>query len=128
MKIRTSSDWREDLPFETPVRAADALPGDPGTCALCPTGTAPYDRSELWAVKHRHPNNHAGFVRLYCTTHRPAPPAPAAAAPARRSAPPRGERRPAAPQIPERVAAVCPNCFIEVPPTGVCGNCGEVIA
>ena len=30
-------------------------------------------------------------------------------------------RRPAAP---ERVAAVCPTCFMEMPLTGVCPNCG----
>ena len=76
MKITRSSDWRDALPFETPVLAADAVPGEPTRCVSCPAGSEPRERTELWVVKHRHPNNHAGFVRYYCAEHAPktAPP------------------------------------------------------
>jgi hypothetical protein len=130
MKIRTSSDWRDALPFETPLHAAEAVPGEPTRCAACGPGSEPREREDLWVVKHRHPNNHAGFVRYYCLAHRPQPaaaPAPAAATRVKRervSTP----RRPAAPTVPERVAALCPDCFVEVPATGVCGMCGQRVA
>lgn len=129
MQIRTSSDWRDALPFDTPLPAADVIPGDPSRCTQCPADTAPYDRTELWIVKHRHPNNPAGFVRFYCAVHRPTPPPVAASAPARRTREraPRESRRPAAPTV-SRVAAVCPACFVEVPATGICGVCGEQIS
>lgn len=41
-------------------------------------------------------------------------------APARKRAAP--VRRPS---VPERQAAVCPNCFLEIPATGICSTCGE---
>ena len=135
MKIRTSSDWREALPFELPVPAAEAAPGDPARCAGCGADAAPLPRAELWVVKHRHPNNPAGFVRRYGATPRPAPvrvAAPSVAAttsrrtPASRTA---ASRTPAVakPTIPERPAVLCPDCFVEVPPTGACGMCGQRI-
>lgn len=134
VKIRASDDWRGTLPFETPTIAADVVPGDPARCSACPVGTAPYPRTELWAVKHRHPKNHDGDVRFYCAVHVPVfeKPAPVAA-PARpqgtrptvpRAPRPTAERRP---PVVERPRAVCPNCFVEIPPTGVCGICGEVV-
>ncbi|KHK97229.1 glucose-6-phosphate dehydrogenase [Microbacterium mangrovi] len=139
MKIRASDDWRGTLPFETPIIAAEVVPGDPARCSACPVGTDPYPRTELWAVKHRHPKNHDGDVRFYCAAHVPVfeQPAPVVAAPAKaartRAAAPRASR-PAAeraerrPPVVERPRAVCPNCFVEIPPTGVCGICGEAVA
>ncbi|MCT9820754.1 glucose-6-phosphate dehydrogenase [Microbacterium sp. W1N] len=130
MKITNSSDWRDALPFETPVLASEAVPGEPTRCAGCGADAVALPRTELWALKHRHPNNPAGFVRFYCLDHRPAvksaPVAPvrAARAPSGRARAERAERRPAAPKVPERVAALCPECFVEVPPSGVCGMCG----
>ncbi|QPE04198.1 glucose-6-phosphate dehydrogenase [Microbacterium schleiferi] len=135
MQIRTSSDWRDALPFETPVLASEAMPGDASRCARCPADTPPRERTELWAVKHRHPNNHAGFVRLYCREHRPAiappPPAVSSTGPARsrKSSAPRAPRATrATPAVPERVAAVCGDCFVEVPASGICGVCGERVS
>lgn len=133
MQIRTSSDWRDALPFETPVLASEAMPGEASRCARCPADEPPKERTELWAVKHRHPNNHAGFVRLYCLDHRPAVPPPVVSAPAAaragKSTTPRAPRSPrATPSAPERVAAVCTNCFVEVPPSGICGVCGEPVS
>lgn len=127
MKIRNSSDWRDALPFDTPLRASEAVPGEPTRCATCGPGSEQREREDLWVVKHRHPNNPAGFVRYYCLAHRPtiAPrpePAPAKA-PRERRAP--SSRTVAAPTIPERVAVLCPDCFVEVPPTGICGMCGQ---
>ena len=127
MKIRTSSDWRDALPFDTALRASEAVPGEPTRCAGCGPDSETRDREDLWVVKHRHPNNPAGFVRYYCLEHRPvtaprAEPAPAKAPRQRRVANP---HRVAAPTIPERVAVLCPDCFVEVPPTGVCGMCGQ---
>lgn len=131
MQIRTSSDWRDALPFETPVLASQAMPGDASRCSRCPADAAPRERTELWAVKHRHPNNHAGFVRMYCLDHRPAAPAaPPAAESARTRATPR-QRAPRASRpapAPERVAAVCGTCFVEVPASGICGVCGERVS
>jgi len=138
VKIRASDDWRATLAFETPIVAAEVLPGDPARCSGCPVGTPPFARTELWAVKHRHPKNHDGDVRFYCAAHvpvfeKPQPvAAPATARSARskpksapREAPERLQRRP--PAV-ERPRAVCPTCFVEIPPTGVCGICGQAVA
>jgi hypothetical protein len=135
MKIVQGADWRDELPFDQPVRVADIAPGEPARCAECPGDAALLPREELWAVKLRHPTRHGGYVRFFCAAHRPAPPAPATvAAPAPRRTAARRER-PAAPRpsAAARAAAeaprpVCPNCFVEVPPTGVCGMCGERVA
>ncbi len=130
MKITASSDWRDGLAFDAPVVVADVMPGDPARCAMCGTDAAPLPRDELWVVKHRHPNNPAGFVRFYCAAHRPRPePRPASVgAPARAGARPARERRAAAPRkapVVERPRTMCPDCFVEVPATGVCGMCGQ---
>lgn len=131
MKITNSSDWRDALPYETPLRASEAVPGDPTRCATCGPTSELRERDDLWVVKHRHPNNPAGFVRLYCLEHRPVVatrPEPVATAPrTRRAAAPRTPRV-AAPSIPERAAVMCPDCFVEVPATGVCGMCGQRVA
>lgn len=135
MKIVASADWRDALPFETPVLASEAAPGDATRCATCGPGAEPLPREELWAVKHRHPNNHAGFVRFYCAEHKPAvavaaPAAASAPAKKRAAAAPRERRAPAAPKPTpghERPRAVCPECFMEVSAKGVCGTCGNTI-
>jgi hypothetical protein len=136
MKITASSDWRDSLPFETPLPAASTVPGEPTICVTCGADSEPRPREELWVVKHRHPNNHAGFVRFYCVDHRPAALAPAATVVAPTTASGRPRRStPAAPRTPrqatsrpthpaDRVRAMCPNCFLEISATGVCGNCG----
>ncbi|MBU4464424.1 MAG: glucose-6-phosphate dehydrogenase [Actinobacteria bacterium] len=133
MKIVATSDWRDAIEFETPMIVADLVPGEATRCFVCGHDSAPRPRTELWAVKHRHPNDHGGHVRFYCLDHRPAPvrnDPPPVITPAARSA--ARERRAAAPRkapaAPERQAPVCPTCFIEIPPTGVCGMCGERIA
>ncbi|WP_204965072.1 glucose-6-phosphate dehydrogenase [Microbacterium dextranolyticum] len=133
MQIRNSSDWRDALPFELPVAAADAVPGDPTRCAGCGPESEPWPREALWVVKHRHPTNPAGFVRFYCADHKPTPklaPAPAAAperARRTRAASSAAPRKVAAPTIPERPAVFCPDCFVQVPATGVCGMCGTQV-
>lgn len=136
MKIRNSADWRDALPFELPVPAADAAPGEPARCAGCGADAEALPRERLWIVKHRHPNNPAGFVRLYCAEHRPKP-APAASAPApsgrgasARSSRPAAPRAPRAPKavVPERPVTMCPDCFVQVPATGICGMCGQRVA
>ncbi|WP_243074199.1 glucose-6-phosphate dehydrogenase [Microbacterium sp. SS28] len=135
MKIVASADWRDSLPFETPVLVADLAPGDDARCVGCGADSEPLPRRELWAVKHQHPKHHGGFVRFYCAQHKPAPaPRPVAAsvstapgrAPRRTAAErPAPVRRPTAPQ--DRVRAMCPNCFVEVSATGACGICGTQI-
>ena len=133
MKVTSSADWRGSLPFDTPVLVADILPGDPARCSGCGFGSDPWPRTELWAVKGHHPNHHDGDVRFYCSEHvpvfeAPAPPA-TAPQPARRSSPrPSVERAPRRPPAVERPRAICPNCFVEVPPTGVCGMCGQTVS
>jgi hypothetical protein len=135
MKIVAGSDWRDAIPFETPMLVADLAPGDDARCAGCPADAPAYPRTELWAVKHRHPKNHAGFVRFYCALHTPAAPvappaAVSAARPSRRAAAPRErvERAPRRAAAPEVTRAMCPNCFVEVSATGECGICGERVA
>ncbi|WP_425837936.1 glucose-6-phosphate dehydrogenase [Microbacterium sp. PA5] len=129
MKIRNSSDWRDAIPFDTPLRASEAVPGEATRCATCGPSSEVREREELWVVKHRHPNNPAGFVRLYCLAHRPViatRPEPVAKAPRERRAPrAASSTRVAAPTVPERPAVFCPDCFVEVPATGVCGMCGQ---
>lgn len=128
MKVVASSDWRDDLAFETPTIVAEVSPGEDARCSVCGGDSDPVPRTELWAVKHRHPKQHGGYVRFYCQTHLPVTPqsAPAAAGVSRRPSA-SGERR-AAPHrstsIEDRPRAVCPNCWVEVPSTGVCGICG----
>lgn len=130
MRIVASSDWRDGLPFEVPVLVAEISPGEDTRCFVCGADSTPLPRTELWAVKHRHPKNHSGYVRFYCAAHRPAPPRLTPVVDPRRSASARGEHR-AAPRrstpAVERPAALCPNCFVEVPATGVCGICGTTI-
>lgn len=130
VQIRNSSDWRDALPFELPVPAAEAVPGEPIRCVACGPDSEAWPREALWAVKHRHPTNPAGFVRYYCADHKPTPKlAPPVSAPerARRTRAAAPARKLAAPTIPERVAVLCPDCFVEVPATGLCGMCGQQI-
>lgn len=132
MKITRSADWRDALSFDTPVRADGVLPGDDARCAVCGPASTPLPRTQLWVVKQRHPHDPAGTVRLLCDAHRPAAPVAvvASAAPAGRAsgAAPRRRTTVRQPARPERVAAVCPDCFVEVPATGVCGMCGRRVA
>jgi hypothetical protein len=131
VRVTSGSDWRDAVPFETPLSLAGAAPGDPARCAVCGPTSEPISRDELWLVKHRHPKHHNGFVRFYCADHVPA----AAPAPvvervperAKRASAPRATRAPRPTPAAERPRAICPNCFVEVPPTGVCGSCGEVV-
>lgn len=131
MQIRNSSDWRDALPFELPVAAAEAVPGDATRCSGCGPDSEPWPREALWVVKHRHPTNPAGFVRYYCADHKPTPklaPAPSMAERARRAPRAAAPRKAAAPIIPERPDILCPDCFVVVPATGVCGMCGQKVA
>jgi hypothetical protein len=132
MKITRTSDWREALPFETPIIAETVMPGEAARCVTCGVGSDPLPRTQLWAVKHRHPHDPAGSVRLYCADHAPkAPVAASATTAAHASAKPRAARTPRAPRAPQREekpALVCPDCFMEVPPSGICGMCGQKVA
>ena len=127
MRVVAASDWRDGIAFETPYILAEVLPGDPARCAGCGADAEPLPRTELWAYKHRHPKNHDGYVRFYCAAHVPAAKrAPVAATkPARRAAAAR--RAPAAQRAPEKAPVLCPECFVEVPATGVCGICGTEV-
>ena len=129
MKITSTSDWRNEIPFETPMIVASVVPGDPTRCSVCGGDSQLRPRTELWAVKHRHPNQHAGFVRFYCQAHLPVLERVApvetrrTAARAERAA---AVRRPAAVDAAPR--AMCPECFVEVSATGECGMCGRQVA
>ena len=132
MRVVSSADWRDGLAFETPIVLSEVFPGEDARCAACDSAAGARPRTELWVVKHRHPQHHDGYVRFYCREHVPAierSPAPAASAPRpaadRRSAP--RTRRTTTPIV-ERPRAVCPTCFVEVPPTGVCGMCGSLVS
>lgn len=133
MRVTSGSDWRDGVPFDTPMALAGVAPGDPARCSVCGPGSAPVSRERLWVVKHRHPNDHGGFLRFYCDDHAPAAAAAGAAqAPetvrAKRAAAPRLPRPPRPAPAAEKPRAVCPDCFIEVPPTGVCGSCGALVS
>lgn len=127
MRIVASSDWRDAVPFESPVLVADVVPGEPTRCFACGADSDLLPRTELWAYKHRHPKNHDGYVRFYCAAHVPKvqrraePVTPAARAKSSAGSP---QRRAPKPVIPERQRAMCPNCFVEVSATGECGMCG----
>jgi hypothetical protein len=129
MKITSTSDWREEIPFETPMIVASLVPGDPTRCSVCGGDSELRPRTELWAVKHRHPNQHAGFVRFYCKPHLPVVEKPVpvetrrTVARAERAA---AVRRPSAVDAAPR--AMCPDCFVEISATGVCGMCGRQVA
>lgn len=131
MKIVAGADWRDTIPFESPMLVSDLAPGDDARCAGCRADTPPHPRTELWAVKHRHPQNHSGYVRFYCAEHRPAPPAPPVErripSSATQAARERAPRR-VTPPVVETPRALCPDCFIEVPASGVCGMCGQQVA
>lgn len=49
---------------------------------------------------------------------------PAAGPGTKRTSAPRAPKAPAKPVKPEPTVAVCPNCFMAIPATGVCDNCG----
>lgn len=130
MKVAASSDWRDTIAFDTPTLVAELSPGDPARCSVCGADSELRPRTDLWAVKHRHPKHHSGHVRFYCREHaatfsRPSTPDPPTARVASR-----GERRPAVRRAPvvEKQAQICPDCFVEIPPTGVCGMCGRPAA
>jgi hypothetical protein len=134
VKIVASADWRDSLPFETPLVASTVAPGEPTRCATCGTASEPFARDELWAVKHRHPNNPAGFVRFYCAAHVPEirRPEPAPVPSPKRASTPRAQSPRAAATrradaAADRPRAVCPECFMEVSATGLCGNCGAQV-
>jgi hypothetical protein len=131
MKITDSTDWRSSVAYDTPVLVADLVPGEPTRCAECGTDSEPLPRTELWAVKHRHPNNHSGYVRFYCSEHVPVFEAPKPVAVAGRAASP--ARHAAAPAMRPSIAdekprAMCPDCYVEVSALGLCGICGNTIA
>lgn len=134
MRVVQSSDWRDEIPFDVPAPAAEAAPGAPTRCFTCGVAGDPLPRTELWVVKHRHPNHHAGYVRFYCSAHTPAAPAPPAVVapvrPARSSKPraPRAEAPVRRPAPSDTVRAMCPDCFVEVSATGECGMCGRQVA
>ena len=127
MRVTATSDWRDGIPFETPVLVADLIPGEPTRCSVCGVNSEPLPRTELWAIKHQHPNHHSGHVRFYCRTHLPVI---QRAAPVSSSRPERRERRAPArrPAVADAAPrAMCPDCFVEVSATGVCGMCGRQI-
>lgn len=130
MRVTDSSDWRGGIPYDTPMLVADLVPGEPTRCAECGSDSALLDRSELWAVKHRHPNNHSGYVRFYCRQHVPQikRPAPIAEARAVRRAPTRRSPAPRSPAAAEQPRAMCPDCFVEVSTAGTCPMCGNAVA
>ncbi|MFG6445383.1 glucose-6-phosphate dehydrogenase [Microbacterium sp. P06] len=127
MRVVSSADWRDGIPFETPMIVADLAPGEPTRCFVCGASSEPRPREELWVVKHRHPNDHGGFVRFYCEEHRPVFVTPVVEYAGRSRPAPRREPREAparrAPVV-EKQREMCPNCFVEVSATGECGMCG----
>ncbi|HWM16857.1 MAG TPA: glucose-6-phosphate dehydrogenase [Microbacterium sp.] len=126
MKVVASTDWRDGIPFETPIIVAEILPGDDARCSACGGDSELIARTELWAIKHRHPRHHDGYVRFYCLEHRPVV-QPIAVEPVRERPAARGARLRAAPRPPaaaEKERAMCPDCFVEVAATGTCGICG----
>jgi hypothetical protein len=132
MRVVSSADWRDAIPFETPMVVAEVAPGEPTRCFVCGNDSALRERTDLWVVKHPHPNHHGGYVRFYCDEHRPVFAAPAVAAPpvragraAKREPRETLARRPA---VVEKQRAVCPNCFVEVTANGECGMCGWTAA
>jgi hypothetical protein len=124
VKFAGTSDWRDAIAFDTPMIVAELVPGDPARCSAC-GGLRP--RTELWALKQRHPHHHDGYVRFYCSEHLPKVEQREPPAEMRRRSTPRAERAPAARRsVPaaQKQRAMCPNCFIEVSAAGVCGVCG----
>lgn len=129
MKITSTSDWREEIPFETPMSVASLVPGEPARCSVCGGASELRSRTELWAVKHRHPNQHAGFVRFYCQPHLPVVQKVAPVETRRTVA--RAERAASGrrtPPIDDAPRAMCPDCFVEISATGECGMCGKQVA
>lgn len=130
MKVTATSDWRETIAFETPMVVAEIVPGEPTRCSVCGGDSELRPRTELWAVKHRHPNHHAGYVRFYCRAHLPVIQQAAPPVETRRTAA-RAERATAVRRSPTADAkprAMCPECFVEISATGTCGMCGRQVA
>lgn len=126
MKITASSDWRDSLAFDAPTVVSEIAPGEDTRCSVCGPDSAPRERTDLWALKHRHPTDHAGYVRFYCKDHVPVIERKPAAAAAKASAP-RVERKtaPRRPMLSDApLRALCPNCFVETSAKGLCGICG----
>ncbi|MET0296410.1 MAG: glucose-6-phosphate dehydrogenase [Microbacterium sp.] len=131
MKVVSSADWRRSIPFDSPMLVSELVPGEATRCFTCGLDSAPRERTELWAYKHRHPIHHDGYVRFYCVAHVPevpkAAPAPATTGRSSRAAVPR-DRVPVrrGPSVDEKPRAMCTDCFVEVSATGICGMCGKV--
>ena len=132
MKITSTSDWREDDRVrDSHDRRRDLVPGDPTRCSVCGGDSELRARTELWAVKHRHPNQHAGYVRFYCQPHLPVVErvrVPVETAVARSLGPSARPRSGARRRSMRSRRAMCPDCFVEISATGVCGMCGLQVA
>lgn len=137
MKITATSDWRDAIAFETPVLVSELVPGEETRCSTCGGESQPLPRTELWAFKHRHPHDHAGYVRFYCQAHIPvvlkgAEPVEARAgkaAPRRKPVAEPRERESIrrSPATTDTYRAMCPDCHVEVSAKGLCGMCGQSI-
>ncbi|MDN3495329.1 hypothetical protein QL996_05270 [Planococcus sp. APC 4015] len=136
MKVVATADWRQSIPFDTPVVVSELVPGEATRCVTCGVESELRERDQLWAFKHQHPNHHDGFVRFYCREHvpvvekrEPVPTVRAARAAARAATPSAVRtspvRRVSNEDRPPR--AMCPDCYVEVSAKGVCGMCGNTI-
>ncbi|WP_404433857.1 glucose-6-phosphate dehydrogenase [Microbacterium lacus] len=127
MKITASSDWRDSLAFDAPTVVSEIAPGEDTRCSVCGPASDARPRTELWALKHRHPTDHAGYVRFYCTEHLPVIDRKPAAAKTAKANAARAERKTATrrPMLSDApLRALCPNCFVETSAKGLCGICG----
>lgn len=105
-------DERPYLDWETPILLSELNPqAEPRMCTLCSRsgdGTL-YPADKVVIVKHRHVGQPLGHLTLHCSEH-----------------PPGRDWESGDAQVGRvnRTGETCPNCFIQMPLSGVCPVCG----
>lgn len=134
----------ERIEFERPYPFVEVDGRDETLCTVCGPESYPWPASELTAIKHHSVRREQGIWRLYCREHlltdRGLPPEEppkkkrtVRVAGAKSTGVPTGATTPRSTASKPQESApapevICPDCWIVVPATGVCGVCGERVA
>ena len=106
---------RTSLEWDVVVRLDEAFPGEFEVmdqylkCSRCGLNSQSRPANELWVVKIHHDRQPLGNLQLYCADHLRERGQESSAGSSERSS--------------GRTGAVCPNCNVTVPLTGVCDTC-----
>lgn len=104
------SAW-DDLEYEKPYPMAEISERTEAHCSVCGRGSRPRAESELTVIKHRHNTHQRGHSRIYCRDHLPVNEWGSGTGAGRL----------------KTMGSVCETCWMAVPLSGICDNCGEYV-